>query len=112
MPRWASWQAIGGAKVHRTSSNAGAPVRRVGQIEYGLSTQGHATGIAPTGLERRGIVLTRHTRYLRRASSPIGAVMNYASRSTRLFGQLLDGAIGAAPFLIGVFLGFIGIPFA
>ena len=38
--------------------------------------------------------------------------MDYASRTTRLFGQLIDGAIGAAPFAIGVFLGSIGIPFA
>jgi len=38
--------------------------------------------------------------------------MNYASRTTRLFGQMMDGAIGAAPFVIGVFLGYIGIPFA
>lgn len=38
--------------------------------------------------------------------------MNYASRTTRLFGQMIDGAIGAAPFIIGVFLDSIGIPFA
>ena len=38
--------------------------------------------------------------------------MNYASRTTRLFGQLIDGAIGAAPFVIGVLLDSIGIPFS
>ena len=36
--------------------------------------------------------------------------MNYASRTTRLFGQMIDGVIGAAPFALGVVLGAIGIP--
>jgi uncharacterized RDD family membrane protein YckC len=36
--------------------------------------------------------------------------MNYASRTSRLFGQMIDAAIGAAPFLLGMLLGAIGFP--
>jgi uncharacterized RDD family membrane protein YckC len=38
--------------------------------------------------------------------------MNYASRTQRLLGQLIDGFIGALPFLLGVFLDSAGIPLA
>jgi uncharacterized RDD family membrane protein YckC len=36
--------------------------------------------------------------------------MNYASRTTRLFGQMIDGTIGAGPFVLGIVLGGMGIP--
>lgn len=31
-------------------------------------------------------------------------LMPYAARSTRLFGQIIDGIVGAAPFLVGLAL--------